>query len=81
MTAKPEQTLPRFSLSIDETAESIGTSRQTVYDLINAGELDSFKIGRRRLISTEAIQRWIRAKEAKEVAANDREDEFFQGGL
>jgi len=66
MLAKSKSQPLRISLSIDDAAEAIGTSRQTIYDLINAGELDSFKQGRRRLISTAAIQRFIEKKEAEE---------------
>lgn len=46
-------------------------SHQTVYDLFNSGELQSFKIGRRRLVSHEALTDFIRRREeaAKQKSA------------
>lgn len=58
--SKPSRNPPVAGLSIDEVMESIGVSRQTVYNEINAGRLRSFKVGRRRLVSPTALDAWVR---------------------
>ena len=40
-------------------------SRQTVYNEINAGRLESYKVGRRRFVSEEACVKYVRAREAE----------------
>jgi excisionase family DNA binding protein len=42
--------MEKVGLSIAETCERLGVGRTTVYELLKAGELDSVKIGRRRLV-------------------------------
>jgi excisionase family DNA binding protein len=41
---------PPLNLDVTEAAYKIGCSRSTVYELMAAGELASFKLGRRRLV-------------------------------
>lgn len=53
------------AFSIEGFAKRYGIGRVTVYGLIGRGELESFQIGRRRLISHEAALRWQRAAEAR----------------
>jgi excisionase family DNA binding protein len=48
-------------LSIDEAAETLGIGRTALYQELSAGRLRSFKVGRRRLISTSAINAYIGA--------------------
>lgn len=43
---------------------AFGISRFTVYKEINSGRLKTFKVGRRRLISTVAAEKWRKAMEA-----------------
>ncbi len=45
--------------SILETAEALKVGRSTVYQLMESGQLRSIKIGRRRLISDDAIGEYI----------------------
>jgi len=57
----------RSAYSITESQAQLGhISRQTIYNLINAGCLKTFKIGRRRFCSHQAIRDCIKALEAKE---------------
>ena len=42
--------MDKIGLSITETCERLGVGRTTVYGLIAEGELESVKVGRRRLI-------------------------------
>lgn len=45
-----------------------GISNGVIYRLINSGELESFTIGTRRLISHRAINDYIRRQESKPTA-------------
>ena len=54
----------RDALTVTEARESIGgISVGFFYQLVNSGQLRTFKIGRRRLVSREAITEFIRAQE------------------
>jgi len=46
-------------VSIAETAKALSLGRTSIYELINAGELDTRKMGRRRLVTVESIKRLI----------------------
>lgn len=54
--------------SIGEVAELTGLCRQTLYNEINNGALRSFKVGRRRLISPQALHDWVRSREQDTAA-------------
>lgn len=45
----------RVALSVAEAAEATGLSRRTVERLIRSGELSSIRIGRRRLVTLDAL--------------------------
>jgi excisionase family DNA binding protein len=47
-------------MNIEEAHTVMRVSRQTFYDEVNAGRLRTFMVGRRRLVSVEAIRDWIR---------------------
>ena len=44
-------------VSISEAAKALSLGRTSVYELINAGELDTRKMGRRRLVTVASIKR------------------------
>ncbi len=44
------------STPIKDAARSIGIGRTTIYKLIAQGKLETFKIGRRTLVTTESIR-------------------------
>ena len=50
--------LVKRGYSVDEIIEMYGVSRQTIYNEINNGNLITFKIGRRRLISKGSLEKW-----------------------
>lgn len=52
------------AFTIDDFAKTYRIGRSTVYELLDTGELASFHVGRRRLISFEAAETWRRAREA-----------------
>lgn len=53
-----------FALSIPETGKALGgagdpLSRDTIYRMINRGDLEAFKLGARTFIKTESIKALI----------------------
>ena len=59
--------LENFSYSIIQLMEVLHVSRQTVYDEINSGRLKTFKIGRRRFVSDDALREYIKDREEETV--------------
>lgn len=55
--------------SVTAACERLGVGKTTIYELIKAGEIRPFKIGRKTLIPETDLQRVI----ATRVAANDSE--------
>ena len=49
--------------TIKEATAAIGLSRSTVYKLMASGELQTIRIGKRRLIRTEALNRLVTGSE------------------
>jgi excisionase family DNA binding protein len=45
--------------TIKGTAEALGIGRTKIYDLINAGELETVKIGTRRLVTIASIRKLV----------------------
>ncbi|CCG40877.1 helix-turn-helix domain-containing protein [Magnetospirillum molischianum] len=54
--------------SVKDTRALLGLSHQTVYDLINAGEVESVRIGGRRLIVRASIDALIERSKTKTAA-------------
>lgn len=50
---------PRMALTIKEAAEAMGISAGHVRNRIKRGDLRTVKIGRRVLITTEALKLWL----------------------
>ena len=49
-------------ISINETAKALNLGRTSIYALISEGKLDSRKMGRRRLVTTESVKRLVNEK-------------------
>jgi excisionase family DNA binding protein len=60
-------TTQKFAYSIREVESAVGISHSTAYQLIGSGELKTFQIGRRRLVSADALREFIQAREAQGV--------------
>lgn len=58
----------RCGYPVPEAAAQIGVSRAEVFKLIGSGRLRSFRVGRRRLVSAEAIRDFIRGAESATAA-------------
>lgn len=56
-----------LSVGVDESARLIGVARSMMYELLARGDLQSFKIGRRRLILVKDLEAFI-DRQAKENA-------------
>jgi excisionase family DNA binding protein len=50
---------PPVSYSVDTLCAATGIPRSSIYAAMSSGQLEGFKIGRRRLFTAEAVQRWI----------------------
>jgi excisionase family DNA binding protein len=48
-----------LTISVAKTIKVLGLGRTTVYNLIRSGELETVKIGNRRLVKVESIRRLI----------------------
>lgn len=46
-------------LSVDQTAKLLGISRGLAFAAVRSGELPSRRIGRRILVPTEQLRRWL----------------------
>ena len=55
----------RLNLSVDEAAAALGVSPRTTRTLIKQKVLRAHRIGRRVLVSTEALVSFIKAREAE----------------
>jgi excisionase family DNA binding protein len=51
--------------SVEYACDKIGISRATLYDLINSGKLRTYKVGRARRVSDEAITDCVKVLEAE----------------
>ncbi|GMR20196.1 MAG: hypothetical protein BMS9Abin36_0791 [Gammaproteobacteria bacterium] len=51
--------------SITEVMAALKVSRNTVYEEIKAERLKTFRVGRRRFVSAEALNGWIKSREAE----------------
>lgn len=69
MSIKPTQREPtRLSYSLAEFIEATGLTRTAAYEAVADGSLRTFKHGRRRFVSVQAAQEWIRAHEGGSAA-------------
>jgi len=51
--------MERILMPIREAAEILGLGRTTIYRLMNDGDLESVKIGRRRLIKVASVHQLV----------------------
>ena len=58
---RPEPGLPaeRLAYSVNEAARLTGLSRDLLYDEMRRGNLDYIKVGRRRLITRQHLERFL----------------------
>jgi excisionase family DNA binding protein len=59
----------RITFSIEQTMEALNLSRNTVYLEIAAGRLRTYKVGRRRMVSRDALTQFVRDRESESNSA------------
>lgn len=64
MTSAPQAPV-RLALSVRETAVATGLSERLIWKLIQRGELQSTRIGRRRLVPLDSIRRLLDARDER----------------
>lgn len=56
----PKNTLGPISVGIDEAARMIGVARSMFYEMIANDEIQTFKLGRRRLVRVKTLEAFIK---------------------
>jgi excisionase family DNA binding protein len=59
-----QTSVSRLTLSIRESAYALGISQRGLYNLIDGGKLKTIRLGRRRLVPREELERLCRPQEA-----------------
>ena len=59
--------IEKLALSPTETAEVLGLSRPTVYQLMKRPDFPAFRVGRRTLVSAELLRDWVRARASSDA--------------
>lgn len=54
--------MDKLAYSSTETAQVLGVSRPTVYQLMKRDDFPVFKVGTRTLISAEGLRAWVQAQ-------------------
>lgn len=52
----------KLTYSAAETAQVLGVSRPTVYQLMKRDDFPVFKVGTRTLVSAEGLRAWVQAQ-------------------
>ena len=60
--------MEKLAFSVSETAKILGLGYVKTYEEIRTGRLRTFRVGRRRLCSAEALRDYIERCEAEERA-------------
>ena len=70
-SAGPEGVQPDggpVAYDVPEVLRRLGVTRPTIYRFLRSGELRSFRLGSRRLVSAEALAEFIRTRESVEAS-------------
>jgi excisionase family DNA binding protein len=54
-----------ISVGVDEAARLIGVARSMLYEMIARGDIQTFKLGRRRLVRVKTLEAFVR-RQARE---------------
>ena len=65
-----EGTMQRASFRVEEAAQYLGIGRASLYRLLDSGDLQSFHIGRRRLVLKSELYRFIQVQLEAEDGGN-----------
>lgn len=59
--------MERITLNAIELAACLGVSRATAYNLLHAKDFPAFTIGKRRLVTKVAFERWLEEQQCKNI--------------
>jgi len=78
-----ENQVPKIAFSVKEIAECVGVSERTIWKLIKSGELPSFRVGARVLISKVALDQFIaqRTQTTQPLQQQGEQGLFINGGV
>lgn len=51
-------------MTVKQARDALGLGNTKIYELMNAGTLRSFRVGRRRLINVSSIQQFVERESA-----------------
>ena len=57
MTLQKDTAMDPLLISVQEAARTLSVGRTSIYQLIKSGELETMKLGRRRLITIQSLRR------------------------
>lgn len=57
------QQAPPLSYTVEQATKVTGLGRTAIYRLIATNEIQTFKVGKRRMVSVRALQAFIEKKE------------------
>ncbi len=57
----------KVTLSAPEVATCLGVSRATAYNLMQANDFPAFTIGKRRLVTKAAFEKWLEEQQCKDA--------------
>ena len=57
----------KITMSAPELAACLGVSRATAYNLLHAKDFPAFTIGKRRLVTKVAFERWLEEQQCKNI--------------
>jgi excisionase family DNA binding protein len=63
----------RLAYTVKETAMLLSLSRSLVYELINAGKIETIKIGRARRITSRQLEAYIQGCESREATEPEKD--------
>lgn len=55
----------KLTYTVEEASAALAKPRSAIYDAIHSGQLESYKDGKRRLISRRALEAYVANKEAE----------------
>lgn len=64
--------MPKLSFTVEQAIDATGLNRNAMYRAMTSGEIRSFKVGKRRMVSANALQEFISRKEGEATPLNAR---------
>ena len=59
----PQQSSPESKVTLTVSAEMIGISKPSMYEVVRAGKVRSVKVGKKILISRQSLMDWLKKGE------------------